>query len=101
MSTGTMRLGDTMSLGMRVLVGVVMRGGGWGRKQAPATVINGVCAGPLCASEEFITATLPCRQDYLDNALKPEGRAALWGHRVKAGPATSTVPPGAAGPAAG
>lgn len=55
-------MGDMTSLGMRVLVGVSVRGGGRGRKQASATVINSVCAHPLRASEEFITATLLCRQ---------------------------------------
>ena len=59
---GTMHLGDTTSLGMWVLVRVSVHGGGRGRKQASATVINGVCARPLHASEEFITAMLPCSQ---------------------------------------
>lgn len=35
---------------------------GPGRKQTSATVINGACVRPLRASEEFITATLPCHQ---------------------------------------
>lgn len=28
----------------------------------PAPLINGACARALRASEEFVTATLPCRQ---------------------------------------
>lgn len=53
---------DRVPLVMGVLAGVSVLGEGWGGRQAPAPVINGACARALRASEEFVTATLPCRQ---------------------------------------
>lgn len=54
--------GGQGALGMWVLAGVSVWGESWGRRQAPAPAINGACAHALRASEEFVTATLPCRQ---------------------------------------
>lgn len=97
--------GDKTSLGMWVLVRVLVRGDGRGKGAGSATVINSVCAHPLCASEEFITATLcaPGR-DYVDNALKPEDGRAGCPMRMQGCTSRLYQPHGnlvAAGPAAG